>query len=54
MARGATTDLTTRHLSGSWRVRAIRTHATYVARGIQSVKAEFIVVRVDLGGVLFP
>ena len=35
--RGATIDLTTRHLSGAWHVRAIRTHATYVARGVQSV-----------------
>ena len=24
-----------RHLSGEWRVRAIRTHATEVARGVQ-------------------
>ena len=38
MARGDTADMTMRHLSGMWRVRAIRTHATEVARGVQSVK----------------
>ena len=37
MACGATIDLTTRHLSGAWRVRAIHTHATKVARGVQSL-----------------
>ena len=42
MARDATTDLTKRHLSGAWRVRAIRTHATQVARGVQSVNRVLI------------
>ena len=37
MVRGATTNFTTCHLSGAWHVRAIRTHATLVARGVQSV-----------------
>ena len=32
MARGATTDLTMRHLSGVWRVRAIRTHASVASK----------------------
>ena len=29
MARGATTDLTTRHLSGVWHVRSIHTHTKW-------------------------
>ena len=29
-----------RHLSGAWHVRAIHTHATTVARGVQSVNTD--------------
>ena len=54
MAHGATTDLSMRHLSGAWHVRTIRTYATYLARGIQSVKClyETVCVREILRGKL--